>query len=690
MPPGNSPHNFMLTGARINKCLLRHIFISLVNLIYSVTVIRVVCVLLILSFSAGLRAQEKNIVINDFVRDTTAISAIVTKAREFRHKATDSGIALYYQGLQKSRQIGYVDGLARSLTGLGLFYMDKGDYNKSIAFYHLARPYCEKSTYRGGALIVALYNNIAALYGNRGIFDSAVQYYSKSLQAMQARNIRDTNLLLLIYSNIGGRLVMDDQLDQAEFYLEKGLAIAQQADNKPMLAKIYNDIATMHATKRNFILARLYADKALEIFKVIKDPASEIAANCIIGGTYREEKQPARALTYYLRAFRDSAGRSKTQLAVAYRGLAQCYYDLKQFGKAEQIYLEGLEISKAARLNKSMMESYRALASIYGDLGNYKLALQYRNLYTDMRDSTVNAERIKTVNDMEVRYRTSEKDKELALQQLLLNKREVQIREKNTAIGVVAGGGILIIALIGAIYRSHKHKERLRIISLEKEKEVAKLRATISGEEKERVRIARELHDGIMVQFSSVQMNMSALIEKSDSKERVAYEEILTQLEEVTKELRKSAHNLMPDMLLKEGLAEATHYFCRTLQRSAGLQIDFQMIGEPVKIAGEYELMIYRIIQELLQNILKHAKAKHALVQLNWQPDLLSIVVEDNGSGLEDKNILDKGLGLKGIETRVNSLNGHLSVTSEKGEGTSVYIELEVVHLQRKMEEANV
>ena len=136
--------------------------------------------------------------------------------------------------------------------------------------------------------------------------------------------------------------------------------------------------------------------------------------------------------------------------------------------------------------------------------------------------------------------------------------------------------------------------------------------------------------------------------------------------------------------MLQEGLAEATHYFCKNLERSAKIAIDFQLIGEISIIAPEYELMLYRIIQELLQNAVKYAKASTILVQLNCQPNLLSVVVEDNGKGIEQKPNTNKGLGLLGIEKRIKSLNGIFQLFSEINKGTSVYFELETQYLQSK------
>src|SRR5688500_13296544 len=119
----------------------------------------ILCCLLYPSLSRGQEKQLRFSTAEKFIADTTRLSKQITSIKSLRHKATDSGMALYRTALQESRNVGYIDGVARSLTGMGLFYMDKGEYDKSLAMYQLAKPYCEAATYGKGLLIVLLYNN---------------------------------------------------------------------------------------------------------------------------------------------------------------------------------------------------------------------------------------------------------------------------------------------------------------------------------------------------------------------------------------------------------------------------------------------------------------------------------------------------------------------------------------------------
>src|SRR5690606_20151980 len=156
----------------------------------------------------------------------------------------------------------------------------------------------------------------------------------------------------------------------------------------------------------------------------------------------------------------------------------------------------------------------------------------------------------------------------------------------------------------------------------------------IAGEEQERSRLARELHDGIMVLFSAIRMKLRQLPKshRALTTDR-EFNDLNDELEQAIKELRRTAHNLMPDMLLDGGLAEAVFYFCKSLQQNSPLRINFQLYGNLPRLKEDAELSLYRIIQELVQNIIRHAEANKALVQFNYRDEVLCVTIEDNGKG---------------------------------------------------------
>jgi len=219
-----------------------------------------------------------------------------------------------------------------------------------------------------------------------------------------------------------------------------------------------------------------------------------------------------------------------------------------------------------------------------------------------------------------------------------------------------------------------------KFYSLQQRREIERLKATIEGEEKERNRIARDLHDGIGGLIAAVQINVRALGKEIHSLQNSdMYHDTNDILEEASTELRKTAHNMLPSVLLHQSLEEAINDFCRYVRQDKRLDIDAQTHGDMNLLPDSYKITIYRIIQELIHNIVKHAHASQVLVQLVLEHPLLSITIEDDGIGFELKDGgCDKGIGLTNIRTRVENMQGAFSIDTAPGKGCSVYIELDI------------
>jgi signal transduction histidine kinase len=276
----------------------------------------------------------------------------------------------------------------------------------------------------------------------------------------------------------------------------------------------------------------------------------------------------------------------------------------------------------------------------------------------------------------------SDKDKQLAQQELAIERNESRIKSKNFWIIAISAGFLLISLISILLYRNNHHKQTLqaeKIRNLRQEIQIASLQAMVNGEEKERSRIARELHDGIGGTLGAIRTRVSAMMRKyKTAHTNDDFTELMQMLEEASADLRKTAHNLMPEILLQEGLAKASTLFCERLRKGHSLEINTEIWGKVRRLSGDVELTAYRIIQELLHNILKHAGATQALVQIVFHESQLCITVEDNGRGMPVNATSNEGIGLKTIRERVKLMNGQIDTVSTPGQGTSVYIELDL------------
>jgi len=359
--------------------------------------------------------------------------------------------------------------------------------------------------------------------------------------------------------------------------------------------------------------------------------------------------------------------------------LGGLYYSRNRYAAAEKLLADVIaQVHGAGDIDlENAYYAYHTMSLIRAGVGDYRMAYEYGQKSLKLLDSIKSQERFRSVYELEMANRTARKNREINRQQFLLSSRESHIREQNVWIGAIGAGALLLIIALLAVYRSSKHRQRLqaeKILAMDRAREIGNLHAMIRGEEKERTRLAGELHDGIMVRLSAVKMHIMNMPVADNAGQ---YQPVLQQIEEATAELRHAAHNLMPDMLLREGLAAAVFYFCNSLQYT-GLEIAYQQHGDIPRLPPDFELSVYRIVQELLQNVIKHAKATRVIVQLAAVADRLAITVEDDGIGFDTDMQDVKGIGFRGISTRVLVLNGTIEIESIKGAGTTAYLEFDM------------
>jgi len=367
---------------------------------------------------------------------------------------------------------------------------------------------------------------------------------------------------------------------------------------------------------------------------------------------------------------------------IPYYSLGRAYSLLKDYRKAESYLMKGISRADQLGMLDNKTEAHLTLASIYEATGRLPASLNQLRLYLRLKDSLMNKERVQAINQLNIRYKTAQKDKELAEKQLLIARQQNQLSRKNTLIGIILMSMLLLMVLallFWLLYRNNYHKRRLqeeRMRTMEKAEDIKIMQALMKGEEKERRRIAQELHDGIGGMLAAIQMHFSAARNREDDRSRQVenMNEIMGMLESTADEVRKTAHNLMPDILIRHSYEEALQLYCENINAGNGLQVDLQIYETMSPLPKSVELSLYRIVQELLQNIIKHADASQAIIQINQQEEKLSIMIEDNGNGFTPDQD-GQGIGLHNLRSRVQGLQGFLSVESVVGSGTTVYME---------------
>ncbi|PWJ44399.1 AAA family ATPase [Sediminitomix flava] len=200
------------------------------------------------------------------------------------------------------------------------------------------------------------------------------------------------------------------------------------------------------------------------------------------------------------------------------------------------------------------------------------------------------------------------------------------------------------------------------------------LKATIEGQEKERLRIAQDLHDSVGAMLGAVKLNIQNVIEPESDTQRIS--PILEQIDEVCQDIRRISHNMLPSALTRFGLSVSLEKLIDQYETLDKFEIDFSIMGlNETPLSQDIEISVFRIIQEALQNIQKYAGCTEVCIQLIARDDALSIFISDDGCGF-DTNTTAKGIGLLNIESRIISLDGTWTLDSTQGRGTEINIEI--------------
>lgn len=360
-------------------------------------------------------------------------------------------------------------------------------------------------------------------------------------------------------------------------------------------------------------------------------------------------------------------------------------YDRGQFQKAAAT-LEVLNQSPLVFTTDRKIY-YKELFEVYSRLRSADKALLYARRYIALSDSLYEVEFQRDIIELEEKYNRSENQKKIDQLKAEREKAELNARNKtlvNWLLGSATLGLLVLVLLSVVLYRNARklasqkethYQQQLR--EAEQQQRIRLTKALMEGEEKERKRLAVDLHDGLGGQLAGIKMNLSRWLTDS-SRADIELQRVTYQLDTATQELRRIARNMMPESLLRLGLESALKDLCDALNNDQ-ISIAFQSFDISHSIVPDIQFNIYRIIQELLSNALRHASASNVLVQCSQNESRFFITVEDNGKGFDlDAVKPHSGIGLSNVKNRVEFLKGKLEIHSSPEEGTTINIEFSI------------
>lgn len=630
--------------------------------------------------------------------DTNLIHEYMVRSRDLMNTRHDSSYYYLNQVLAKSYAANYGKGIISALTELSVWHYGSNS-DLSIRYGTMAiAEYYNRNSVNFNNVLYRLYNILAKAYETKGIVDSSAHYFYLLNDVIEEGKMPlKSYFSLAVYTQLAyfwlntNWDINGGYIEPTQYFINKA-RIADEAtrDSLTELSFVSNALqGAYYSSIGNEDSARYYNMEYIRLRHEhkISNVTWDAASYLNIAETYVNQHQPQQAIAYINKALalKEALGTNIRYIVMGYLLLCKVYYEQKDYGRSVATFEELWKHYDRSDFNgREMIEACEVASGAYKGLGVLSKALEYKDICIRLKDSLMKQDKIDMMNRLQIKYRISEKDKALAQQKLATTEAENRVRQRNIWIAGISFIALSLAGLFVLWQRNNRHKQHLqqeKINSFQQQMEIAKLNATIAGEERERSRIARELHDGIGGLMAGARMNFE-MVKKNHHLETITdYQDGLHLLEEAASELRKTAHNMMPEMLLQEGLVVAVEYFCRKVANNSPTRIYFQTAGTIRSFAPQFELTIYRVIQELVHNILKHAKATEAVVQMGFSDAIFDVTVEDNGIGMPpDIMATAKGIGLRSIADRIKAINGNMQIQNLPESGTSIYIEVSLAH----------
>lgn len=644
------------------------------------------------SFAQQKLADSIEHILKQNLSDSARANAMLFRAMYYEQVDTSKAHQLYQEARDFSISKGQSYFISKTYQFEGFLYDMQGNSLKAIDLLKKALPFVEnKKDKPNQMLYIKELGNISTYSLNAGDTKNALKYiYLSVTAAEQLGTVRVVDYLNI--ANIYQR--MDESVEQ-EKYVFKALSLAKEHKLETEIFQSYIFISLYYTSVKNYPVAKKYMDTARFFHYVSWNELAQSTNQDLAYNTYQafylavatafvNVNQDDSAIAFYNKALEFANVHHSTRDVVQPKlRLGYIWLKKKNYVQAETILLEALKDAKDNDDLKALGDATEFLSEVYAATGSFQKAFDFYKQYHSINDSITGIEKKKFTKELDVKYETEKKEALLNLQTATI-RQERQL--KYILIGVVA-----LLLFLGIIaQRAHRNKQKLlisqkelqqqKIIQLENEKQLTATQAVVQGQEEERSRLAKDLHDGLggilsSAKYSFNNMKQHFILTEDNA---LAFEKSMSMLDASIAELRRVAHNMMPESLMKLSLNDALQDYCQQVTSSGVLEISYQSFGmEDLAVDNTIKITVYRIIQELTNNIIKHAAASKSLVQVIAKEDMLNITVEDDGKGF-DVNTLQQasGIGYKNTLSRTTFLNGRLDVRSKSGEGTSVYIEI--------------
>ncbi|MCF8235873.1 MAG: sensor histidine kinase [Bacteroidales bacterium] len=539
--------------------------------------------------------------------------------------------------------------LASLNVEIGICYDYLSDYDKAIEHYLIGFKIARENDLSGETLSAA--NNLGVVYKNLDDFNRAKKYFKQAYQIAKETNNEIAEIV--VSNNLGVCFKQLEVFDSALYYYEISLQMARKKDFKRDIAYALSNIAVIYGNMNELDKAIEYTRDALEIKKNINN---------------------------------------RRGLASSYFVLGKYYAIQKKFSSSLDNFHKGLKIARDLGNLSFERDFYEFMYYTYDTIGMYDSSNFYLKKYFNLKDSIINDETKNKIAELETKYETAEKERQIEILEKDRLIQQERIERADITRNFLVIGIVLSVIMAFLIYLVHRNRVRTtkliasknlelreqKIREMEKARQIENMQSMIKGQEEERQRIARELHDEIQNQLVVVKTRLEKL--KSSNVNNKDIEEAGKQIDLANEKTRRISHGMVPMVLQRFGLQGAIEQALNDANATKPeLKINKQIIGLDQRLDPVVELNLYRIIQEVINNMLKHADAKETTLILSKKDYKINLSFEDDGIGFDPAGpAFQESMGLQNIRSRVEILNGTLQIDSKPKEGTNIEINIPI------------
>ncbi len=596
------------------------------------------------------------------------------------HSDPDAALIFIQKATQESKQLNDEFLLSRCLYNQGNFYYLQNDLEQSKKFITQSLYYAQKAE---NHKILALANNQLGLIAmDESRYNESFKKFVTALDIAEKNGLKKNKCLVL--NNLGLLFEMEKDTLKALSYYEQNEKVALKNDFKDILLMTYNNMATLKK-KSNKKLAVVYLNKAYSLAAELKNDYEAFNILINLSAVYLSIGGPKNIKHAYLLLQQAEQlalkMKSDDNLFFVYFNLGGYYSTLKNYNNAIASYNKALALTKKGVNEDQNVNLYEAISSTHKEAGNFKEAFYFQEKYNHVKDSIFSLEKNKTFNEIQTKYEVEKKNLKI---KLLVKEKQIQENTKKLYLycGIVL---LMLILSLVLFYRNQIKSQNIirenetKLYQQEKqrqqqEQELKRILGIAEGQENERNRIAKEIHDGIGGKLAGLKLHLEQVNIAVKSN---VIQQIVKQLANVFQELRTISHNLSNNYIKDTKLSVLVCDLVEDYHVRNEFQVEVTIFPENAldDLAFEIKHQLYRILQELLNNISKHAAAKNVSISFTKHEDFLNIIIEDDGQGFSKKE--NTGIGLKNIHERLQLIQGTMAIETMENDGTSIIINIQ-------------